>query len=104
MTPEQHELLIHSDANADAARPVTLDQASVGRLSRMDAMQGQAMALETQRRRQRRLTQVRLALGRIQQGNFGLCQQCEEGIAFNRLDIDPATRLCITCASAEESH
>lgn len=101
---EQQELRASEDANPEATQAVTLDQASVGRLSRMDALQGQAMAMETQRRRQRRLTQIQQALGRMEHGDFGVCQQCEQDIALRRLDIDPATRHCITCASARETH
>ncbi len=45
------ELDSSADTANEAARPVQLDQQSVGRLSRMDAMQGQAMAIENQHRR-----------------------------------------------------
>ncbi len=41
-----------ADAETEGERaPVELDQQTVGRLSRMDALQVQAMALETSRRR-----------------------------------------------------
>ena len=40
----------------ETGEPVELDQAKVGRLSRMDAMQEQQMALETARRAERQLT------------------------------------------------
>ncbi len=49
---QRQELMASKDAARESTRPVTLDQASVGRLSRMDAMQGQAMAIEAQRRRE----------------------------------------------------
>ncbi len=47
---QRQELLTSKDTNKDSTKPVILDQASVGRLSRINAMQGQAMAIETQRR------------------------------------------------------
>ena len=114
MTPEQlenfrnlldiqrQELLTSKDAARDSTRPVTLDQASVGRLSRMDAMQGQAMAIESQRRRDIQLQRIQSALARIQSGEFGLCTGCEEEIAIRRLETDPAAPLCIGCASQQE--
>lgn len=97
------ETLSEEDAEADnAARPVELDQASVGRLSRMDAMQRQAMALETRRRNALYLKKVELALVRLEQGEYGLCEDCDEEINPKRLRFDPTTTLCLACASARE--
>lgn len=114
MTPEQRESLRHllesqrqellasRDAARDSTKPVTLDQASVGRLSRMDAMQGQAMAIEAQRRREVQLQRIHSALARIQNDDYGLCAACEEEIALRRLETDPAALLCIACACRQE--
>ena len=49
-------------ASADAARPVVLDQSSVGRSLRMDAMQQQAMAKATREKAELRLGQCKRAL------------------------------------------
>ena len=68
------ELEAREEASRDATKPVMLDQASVGRLSRMDAMQGQQMALEEARRRQQQLLRIASALRRIEGGDFGYCQ------------------------------
>lgn len=87
---------------ADAVKPVALDESSVGRLSRMDAMQGQAMAIEPRRRHQVRLACIEAALQRIAAGDYGLCLACEEPIDPRRLRVDPATTLCSGCASAAE--
>lgn len=114
MTPEQieafrrqleeqyRELLASREAAKEGTKPVTLDQACVGRLSRMDAMQGQAMALEAQRRREIQLQRIRHALTRIENGDYGLCTVCEEEIALRRLETDPTATLCIDCASRRE--
>ena len=79
------------------AATVTLDQSSVGRLSRMDAMQQQAMA-SVQRERllvqQRRLT---AAIQRKDAGTLGTCCQCELTIPIERLMSDPATPFCTDC-------
>ncbi len=82
----------------DAAKPVELDQSRVGRLSRMDAMQEQALSAESQRRRKLHLTRVRSALARIDDGIYGDCVACGEPIAVKRLEHDPAATLCIDCA------
>lgn len=99
---QRQALLETRDSARDSAKPVTLDQASVGRLSRMDAMQGQAMAVEAQRRREIQLQRIQSALARIQSGDYGLCTACEEEIALLRLETDPAATLCIACASRQE--
>jgi DnaK suppressor protein len=82
---------------ADCA-PVALDQESVGRLSRIDAMQVQAMALAQTRRRQARRAAIDAALARLDEGEFGYCLKCGEQIASARLENDPSVTTCIGCA------
>ena len=84
------------------AKPVELDQQSVGRLSRMDAMQGQAMALATRQRQEQRMRQLIAALRRIDEDDYGYCEDCGKPINPRRLEIDPATLFCLDCASARE--
>ena len=81
----------------DARAPVTLDQQSVGRLSRMDALQGQAMALATEQRRKTEAARIRAALDRIAAGDYGYCLKCDEPIPVKRLHLDPATPVCVDC-------
>jgi DnaK suppressor protein len=86
------------DATSKAsAQPVALDQASVGRLSRMDAIQAQQMAVETARRRREELARVEGALRRIEAGEYGLCFICGEPIDIRRLAIAPASTRCVGC-------
>ncbi|WP_422342559.1 TraR/DksA family transcriptional regulator [Parasphingorhabdus sp.] len=77
---------------------VELDQQSVGRLSRMDAMQQQEMARAEARRRTSDLARIDIALKRIDEDEYGWCAECGEPIAYKRLEIDPAAALCVTCA------
>ena len=94
---EREELLAASAAMAAARAPIELDQQSVGRLSRMDAMQVQAMAKAQEARRQARLKAIELAFGRITAGEFGYCAQCGDDIPVKRLEIDPVMPRCIGC-------
>lgn len=87
----------HSATEEDRA-PVTLDQTTTGRLSRMDALQVQAMALETDRRRELDAKRVEAALQRVADGEFGYCLSCGEDIETKRLDNDPSMPTCIICA------
>jgi DnaK suppressor protein len=86
----------------EAADVVKLDQSKVGRLSRMDAMQAQAMAKESVRRRREMLRKISAALQRIEDGEYGRCRNCDERINPKRLEIDPTTLYCINCASEQE--
>ncbi|TNE30638.1 MAG: TraR/DksA family transcriptional regulator [Alphaproteobacteria bacterium] len=82
----------------DARRPVELDQTMVGRLSRMDAMQQQEMALANERRRKMQIHRIDQALARIDSGDYGYCALCDEEIPAKRLDLDPAVPTCVDCA------
>ncbi len=87
-----------SETTADNRRPVALDQTSVGRLSRMDAMQGQAMAVATEQRRRDEARRIEAAIKRIDEGEYGYCIACGEEIAAKRLEADPTAAICIRCA------
>ena len=87
-----------SEATEDSRKPVELDQSSVGRLSRMDALQGQAMQLETERRRGVELQRISAALARIDEKEFGFCLTCGEDIEAKRLEHDPTAPTCMVCA------
>ena len=96
-------LLRAQETGDEAEQTVELDQTRVGRLSRMDAMQAQAMSKETGRRRRLKLLQIDAALKRLDEGEFGFCQECGEAIAPARLEVDPTVLLCISCAEQKES-
>ena len=87
----------------DSAAVVELDQSKVGRLSRMDAMQAQAMAKASGERRDAILRRIGAALKRIDDKEYGLCLECGEPIDPRRIEFDPTVSLCIDCASAAEA-
>jgi DnaK suppressor protein len=95
---ERAELLREDAQSAEDRGMVILDQQSVGRLSRMDALQRQAMAEATQRRRNARRRRIDGALQRIEEDEFGFCQDCGDEIAFARLELDPTVPVCVSCA------
>ncbi len=95
---ERDGLAKASAATSEDRAPVELDQQSVGRLSRMDAIQVQAMAVATETRRQDRLQIIEAALQRLDDGEYGYCLGCDEDIPAKRLDIDPAVTRCVDCA------
>jgi len=78
---------------------VELDQQAIGRLSRQDALQNQAMAKATQARRQVERTRLTVALARMDEGEYGYCEDCGDEIAPGRLELDPAATRCVDCAN-----
>ena len=76
---------------------VTLDQSSVGRVSRVDAMQQQSMAVSTRTKAKISLRKVLKALKRLDTEDFGFCGQCDEQIEFNRLKVQPQASHCLKC-------
>ncbi len=94
----KEELLAVAETADAAADTVELDQTRQGRLSRMDAIQQQAMSQETNRRRDLELRRITVALSRMESGDYGYCITCDEAIAVGRLEVDPAAEQCIKCA------
>ncbi len=93
------ELAAQSEAGKEAQAIVQLDQQAVGRLSRMDALQNQAMAKAQQANRDLEARRLQAALTRIGDGGFGYCEDCGDEIPRGRLDLDPAAGKCVSCAS-----
>ncbi|WP_306154510.1 TraR/DksA family transcriptional regulator [Roseovarius sp. MMSF_3281] len=87
------------DALGEAGQAtVELDQQAVGRLSRQDALQNQAMAKATHARRQVERQKLEAALARMDEGDFGYCEDCGDEIATGRLELDPGVTRCVDCA------
>jgi DnaK suppressor protein len=98
MLEELDGLRAASDTTSQDRKPVALDQSSVGRLSRMDAMQQQAMAAAQEMRRHGRIRALEAAIRRLDDGEFGWCEDCGEFIGERRLDLDPTLVRCRDCA------
>ncbi|MFN2316262.1 MAG: TraR/DksA family transcriptional regulator [Gemmatimonadales bacterium] len=84
-------------ARSRAAGAVALDQTSVGRLSRMDALMNQGLAQASEARSEVDLALVRDALSRLEQGTYGRCQECSGAVPYDRLIVMPETRTCARC-------
>ncbi|MCP1999633.1 TraR/DksA family transcriptional regulator [Nitrobacter winogradskyi] len=99
LTNELNQLLLLRESSSESRAAVHLDQQSVGRLSRVDAMQSQQIAIAADRQRQRQIARIQRALSQMDSGEFGRCLDCDNDIAERRLEADPATPLCVSCAS-----
>jgi len=87
---------------SELAQTVELDQAAVGRISRVDALQQQAMAEEQRKRNQLRLRQVAVALQTYEDGDYGDCKKCGEPIGYRRLQAMPESPCCVPCMAEME--
>lgn len=99
---ERDALAALHQSSADSRKVVELDQTTVGRLSRIDALQGQAMAQAAARNRQLRAVAIAAALRRIEAGDFGWCEGCGEAINPKRLEIDPTFTHYVACADGSK--
>ncbi|PCH60571.1 MAG: molecular chaperone DnaK [SAR86 cluster bacterium] len=90
------------NANLQATAIVKLDQSSVGRVSRIDAIQQQHMAVSTRGKTKQRLGKILLTLQTVKQDDYGYCRRCDQVIAFERLCIQPESELCLQCQSQLE--
>jgi len=87
---------------AESGEPVALDQSAVGRLSRMGAMQVQAIAQANLRSLKLRLDLVGQALRLGEDDDYGTCRRCAEPIGYPRLKARPESPFCLGCQGAIE--
>jgi DnaK suppressor protein len=99
---KQVELVSQLEDNRDSVEPVTLDQQSVGRVSRMDAIQHQQMSKANRKQDEILLKDIITAFERIKADEYGYCLQCGEAIGFARLQVQPQAIYCIACQSSLE--
>ncbi|HHG8515372.1 TPA: TraR/DksA family transcriptional regulator [Legionella pneumophila] len=81
----------------ESVRPVELDQTRQGRLSRMDALQQQAMSQATLHRLQLELKRIDATLRRLHNEDYGYCIKCGDEIEWERLKINPSLVVCREC-------
>ncbi len=96
------QLTIVENSQRAASETVILDQSCTGRLTRIDALQQQAMAKANRQRTILRKKQLKMALDEIRNSSYGLCLECEEAIALARLKVNPIAKWCISCAQEKE--
>lgn len=98
----QQQLEELAETRKQAGSTVELDQSRTGRVSRIDALQGQEMAKAGQARATLELKKIAAALRRIDDGSFGECFECGKEIGEGRLSANPTVTLCIRCAERKE--
>lgn len=86
---------------SESEKPVAVDS-SIGRLTRMDALQQQSMAQATSVKSVERIRQMVAALDRMAKGTYGNCLACKEPIPIARLRVRAEATLCVECQTDRE--
>lgn len=108
LTDEQLEVfrqrLVAAKASAEAllgrgmvGDAVEASGSAIGRLTRIDALQMQAMSQMNRHQLDVRLRQIEAALLVMDQGRYGLCRQCKLPVALSRLEAIPEAPFCLEC-------
>lgn len=69
---------------------------------RATAESDRAFTLRLRDRERRLIRKIQAALQRIEDGTYGVCEECGEDISLARLKARPVTRLCIHCKARQE--
>ncbi|HVL58281.1 MAG TPA: TraR/DksA C4-type zinc finger protein [Burkholderiaceae bacterium] len=96
----RHELeLVRTalSATSASAPDVEADPQRIGRLSRIDVIQQQALSAGRKQMLLRQQRRLEAALARLAGGEFGVCCQCGSPIPLERLQVDPAAPFCMAC-------
>jgi DnaK suppressor protein len=80
----------------ELVKPIPLD-ASIGRVSRMDAINNRSINESALRDKTQQLKKLEKALENSKAGNFGICKKCGNEIPFGRLEYMPHTTRCVNC-------
>lgn len=64
---------------------------------------GRSFELKIRSREKKLLSKIEEAIQRIDDGEFGLCEDCGELIGIKRLEARPVTTLCIDCKTIQEN-
>ena len=81
----------------DMAKPVAPEN-SIGRVSRMDAINNKSVNDAALRKAETKLNGLKSALDRLQDSDFGLCVRCNNEIPLGRILLMPHARTCVNCA------
>ncbi len=103
LNAQRLQLIQQLENSESSTQPVTLDQQSVGRVSRIDAIQQQQMAKANRHQDMLVLKAINDCLARVEKDQYGFCLECGEPIGFERLQVQPHASLCLTCQSAREN-
>ncbi|MBS3771513.1 MAG: TraR/DksA C4-type zinc finger protein [Bacteroidales bacterium] len=81
----------------DLTKPIAPEN-SIGRVSRMDAINNKSINDAALRTAENKLKNIEEALGKTHHKDFGKCRRCGQPIPMGRLAVMPESVLCMRCA------
>ena len=81
----------------EMTKPVEPDSA-IGRISRMDAINNQAVTESSLRQAKEKLKKLNIVLSKIGDADFGICLSCRKPIPLGRILVRPESLHCVNCA------
>lgn len=69
---------------------------------RASAEADRAFTLRIRDRERRLIRKIQAAMQRLEDGSYGVCDECGDDISIARLKARPVTKLCINCKSRQE--
>ncbi len=78
-------------------KPISPENA-IGRVSRMDAINNKSVNDAVLRKSEQKLKNLKAALLRVSDHDFGQCMRCKDYIPIARILIMPQSRFCVHCA------
>lgn len=104
-----HQVLTDKRARLFSEAKRTLDtEMSIDAAERMDEVDQasseymQEFSFRLRGRERFLMDKIERALRKMDEGIFGLCEECEEPISLKRLEARPEAQLCIQCKEAQE--
>lgn len=80
-------------------KPIEVNDGSIGRVTRMDAIQQKSMLEANLRSAEELLSNLERALDNLDKPFFGICAKCQRQIPLERILVIPETRFCVNCAA-----
>ncbi|MCW5520810.1 TraR/DksA C4-type zinc finger protein [Aureitalea sp. L0-47] len=81
----------------DLTKPIAPENA-IGRVSRMDAINNKSVNEAALRKAETKLTNLEVALTKVDDPDFGICIRCKNQIPLGRIMLLPHTVTCVNCA------
>jgi DnaK suppressor protein len=98
---QKSEILNKSESSKTAASVESTAQGDEGDLAASEV--SLTLSLRLRERQTQLLQKIDRALGKFEEGSFGLCEHCEELLDLARLKARPVATLCISCKEEQES-
>ncbi|MDR1856207.1 MAG: RNA polymerase-binding protein DksA [Desulfovibrio sp.] len=99
------EMLVEAHEKGDSTLEALTDsnQVFADPADRATAESDRAFTLRIRDRERRLIRKIQAAQQRIDDGTYGLCEECGDEIGVARLKARPVTRLCINCKAKQEA-